>query len=512
MKIFAYAASGYAGRLVAVEVDIRRGIPGLDIVGLPDSAVKESRDRVRVAIHRSGFEFPRERILVNLSPADVRKEGASYDLPVAFGILAASNQLGQLNLGDGDAILCIGELRLDGSVCPVPGVLPAVAAAITAGIDRFLVPRGNLMEAVTLAEQGAFDIENLSDLRKNLLSSVDSVSHIPVPHPMHKQECPGMDISELRGQRLLKRVLEICAAGGHHLIVFGPPGSGKTMGVRTLPGLLPSLDSDRAVEVTRIWSQSGLIEEHQGLIRHPPFREPHHSSTAEGLVGGASGKPGEVSLAHGGILFLDEAPEFGSRVLQSLREPLESGRVAMARSGRQWWYPADFQLVMAMNPCPCGNLGREEVSCLCTPPEISRYWRRIGGALMDRVDIRIPVSPVDPQILLDPPGEDSQTVRQRVELARKKQRDRYRNDNWSRNADIPPGEVHKIVQLSGDAAVYFTESVRKLGLSSRAAHGVLRVARTLADLVNSIEVSADDVLEAVQHRRLGDRDLYWITL
>ena len=439
MRIFAYAASGYAGKLVSVEVDIRRGLPGLDIVGLPDSAIKESKERVRVAIHRSKFEFPKERILVNLSPADVRKEGASYDLPIAFGLLAASDQLGQLHLDDKDSILCIGELRLDGTVCPVSGVLPAVAAAMAEGIDRFLVPCGNLKEALTLANKGAFDIGNLADLRNDLSSSVTAASITGDNPAVHKQNVQMLDIAELRGQRLLKRTLEVCASGGHHLIVFGPPGSGKTMGVRTLAGLLPDMESAKAVEVTRIWSQSGLIGEHQGLICRPPFREPHHSSTAEGLVGGASGKPGEVSLAHGGILFLDEAPEFGSRVLQSLREPLESGRIDMARSGRQWWYPADFQLVMAMNPCPCGNLGREEVSCICTPPEISRYWRRIGGALMDRVDMRVPVAPVDPQSLLDPPDENSQTVRQRVERARQQQQQRYRNCAWTRNADIPPG-------------------------------------------------------------------------
>ncbi|OQX28622.1 MAG: hypothetical protein B0D92_07975 [Spirochaeta sp. LUC14_002_19_P3] len=507
MKIYAYAASGYAGQLVSVEVDIRRGIPGLDIVGLPDNAVRESRERVRIAISRSGFEFPKQRILVNLSPADLKKEGAAYDLPIAVGILAASNQLPLIS---GNDILCIGELLLDGSIRSVSGVLPAVAAAKNHGVNRFIVPAMNLPEALTLACKTAFGIAALQELVPALEQPQNLLPETVLVQEEASSSCE--DISELRGQPILKRGLEICAAGGHHLIVFGPPGSGKTMGIRTLPGLLPDLSPERALEVTRIWSQSGSLGERKGLIYRPPFREPHHTATSEGLVGGAAGKPGEVSLAHGGILFLDEAPEFGGRVLQSLREPLESGRIDLARAGRKWWYPADFQLVMAMNPCPCGNLGREEASCLCTAPEISRYWRRIGGALMDRVDIRVPVSPVDPQALLEPPGEDSRTVRERVNLARDMQLRRYHNCLWSINADIPPGELRKVVKLDDTSAIYFTEAVRKLGLSSRAAHGVLRVARSIADLSGRSDVDTDDILEAVQHRRLGDRDLYWTTL
>lgn len=508
MKIYAYAAAGYAGQLVAVEVDIRRGIPGLDIVGLPDGAVRESRERVRIAIHRSGFEFPRDRILVNLSPADLKKQGASYDLPIAFGILARS---GQVSWDNNESVLCLGELFLDGSVRSVHGVLPAVAAARSGGINHFIVPQGNLREALTLAPAGAFGISKLGELPEVFSGKKETLSDgYPQQDVTHNDNC--IDISELRGQPMLKRVLEICVSGGHHLIVFGPPGSGKTMGIRALVGLLPNLETEKSIEVTRIWSQSGYLGEQQGLIVRPPFREPHHSATAEGLVGGAAGKPGEVSLAHGGILFLDESPEFGSRVLQSLREPLESGRVDMARAGKQWWYPASFQLVMAMNPCPCGNLGREESSCLCTPPEISRYWRRIGGALMDRVDLRAPVTPVEPQTLLEAPGESSKEVRIRVERCRELQAHRYKDCSWRLNSEIPPGEIQNIVRLDGDSSMYFTEAVRKIGLSSRAAHAVLRVARTLADMANREHVLPEDILEAVQHRRFGDRDLYWTTL
>ena len=552
MKIYAYAAAGFAGRLVAVEVDIRRGIPGLDIVGLPDGAVRESRERVRVAIKRSGYRFPMDRILVNLSPADLKKEGASYDLPIAAGILAAS---GQIDPTEGNSVLCVGELLLNGTVQAVAGVLPAVAAAHEEGVERFVVPEGNLREAAAVAASRSVGLGHLRELSRVFGSSFlvgGAVGDVGVAgdsgvggaggaggesgvvgdagfggfagsggsagaapgDPVSRPDLSRIyqDIAEIRGQPVLRRVLEIAASGGHHLLVFGPPGSGKTMGVRSLAGLLPDMTPERSVEVTRIWSQAARLGVDSGRIIRPPFRDPHHSSTAEGLIGGAGGRPGEASLAHGGILFLDEAPEFGAKVLQSLREPLESRRIDMARAGRQWWYPANFQLVMAMNPCPCGNLGREEACCLCTAPEISRHWRKLGGALLDRVDIRVPVLPVKPECLLEPPGEGSESVRCRSLQARERQSRRYRGLSWDWNADIPPGELSRYAALDDEAAVYFSRAVSKLGLSSRAAHGILRVARTLADMAGRESLASDDVLEAVQHRRFGDRDLFWTTL
>jgi len=504
MKIFAYAPSGFAGTLVSVEVDVRRGIPGLDIVGLPDNAVRESRDRVRVSLRRSGFKFPADRVLVNLSPAGLKKEGASYDLPIAVGILSATGQLPVTGI---PSVLCAGELLLDGTVIPVNGVLPAVAAAMTGGIKRFIIPELNLGEALAIPGGIPVGIQNLRSL-PGLISGEWTSTQFPGNESPQQEDYP--DLSDLRGQPILRRALETAAAGRHHLLIFGPPGSGKTMAARAFPGLLPDLEPVKSLEVTRIWSQGGKISDVEGLIRRPPFREPHHTSSAEGLVGGGFGThPGEVSLSHGGVLFLDEAPEFGTRVLQTLREPLESGRVDMARAGKSWWYPADFQLQMAMNPCPCGNLGREEASCLCTTPEISRYWKHLGAALLDRVDIRVPVSMIEAEELLSAPGESTEMVRARVEEAREVQKHRFRDCPWTCNAEIPPGEISRFITIDDDSAAYLKKSVRKLGLSSRAAHGVLKVSRTLADLAGRDKVTVEDVLEAIQHRRYGDRDIYW---
>jgi len=510
MKIYAYAASGFAGRLVSVDVDIRRGIPGLDIVGLPDGAVRESRERVRVALRRSGFEFPRDRILVNLSPADLKKEGAAYDLPIAVGILERSGQIASV---DAPPVLCAGELLLDGSVRAVNGILPAAAAALDAGIRRFIVPIANRREARALAGIRAAGLAHLRDLPRLFRSEWPAASGETAEDPAEPDLCDDVgDLEDIRGQGLLKRALEAAAAGRHHLLIFGPPGSGKTMGARRFAGLLPDLDAPAALDVTRIWSQADKLGPESGLLRRPPFREPHHTASAEGLLGGGSGTPGEVSLAHKGVLFLDEAPEFGARVLQGLREPLESGRVVHARSGRTWWYPSEFQLLMAMNPCPCGNMGCEESACLCTPPEVNRYWRRLGGALLDRVDIRIPVAPVAPESLLGTSGESSETVRSRVEQARDLQRRRYGGRSWCCNADIPAGALQEFVPLDRSSAADFALAARKLGFSSRAAHGVLRVARTLADIDGCPDVDGDHILEAVQHRRYGDGDLFWSSL
>jgi magnesium chelatase family protein len=507
MTVIAHEPQGFEGRLVNVEVDIRRGIPGVDLVGLAAGAVREARERVRAAIRNSGFCFPLDRVLVNLAPADLPKEGSAYDLPMALAVLGAAGSVPDPGL----PFLALGELRLDGSVRPVRGVLPAVAAALAAGVDRFVVPIGNLAEARTIGVGQAYPIGRLQEatllldmLRKGL---APMASNEP---PRRAAESEVGDLSAIRGQALLRRALEVAAAGGHNLVLFGPPGSGKTMAVQRLPGILPSLSDEEAVEIAALRSLAGLFDPEEGLDARPPFRAPHHSASLEGLVGGGRRlKPGEISLAHRGILFLDEAPEFRRNVLQALREPLEEGRVSLVRAGAIARYPADFQLCLAANPCPCGNLGRRGRACLCSTQELQRYRKKIGGPLLDRIDIRVPMEPTSARELMGPRGESSEVVRGRVVAAIRLQEERFRGGGPRRNSRIGPDRVEAFCELSGGAGRVFERAVEKLSLSSRACHSILKIARTIADLEGGGAIEEDHVLEAVQHRRFGDDDAVW---
>jgi magnesium chelatase family protein len=495
-----------------VEVDIRRGLPGIDVVGLPDGAVRESKERVRVAIRNSGFTFPADRILVSLAPAAIRKEGSSYDLPIALGILAASGQMGP---EAGRDSMVLGELNLSGMVRPVMGVLSAVGTGLSGGVKSFLVPVENLAEAAALGHGAVFGIGSLREAALTLGSigrgeRPKAASGMNAQQPLEVQ-AGSVPISDIRGHKFLKRALEIAAAGRHNLLLFGPPGSGKTMAARSLPSILPPLCRQEALAVTRIHSIAGVLPPGAGLVSTPPFRMPHHSASKEGIIGGGRLlRPGEISLAHNGVLLLDEAPEFGMSLLQSLREPIEEATVCIARAGASVRFPAAFQLVMTFNPCPCGNLGREDHVCICSAVEIHKYWRRLGGALLDRVDIRVPLLPVPPAEMgrpVDP--QETAEIATRVHRAVAIQRDRYAGREFFANSRIPAGLMEACCPLEPGGLALLVKAAETLAVSSRAYHSILRIARTIADLEASELITPAHLTEAIEHRRYGDSDYCW---
>ncbi len=499
-RIFSCAVIGLEGVIVEVEVDYTSGMGGMIIVGLPDAAVQESRERVQSAIKNAGLAFPRKRVIVNLAPASVRKEGPAYDLPIALGVLALTGAIAHDSL---NGALVVGELSLDGTVRHARGVLPMAATARQQGYQRIFVPASDAAEAALIPDVEVIPAASLAELYLHLSGERIIAPHPPVTAESISAPAPT-DFREIKGQEHVKRALEVAAAGAHNCLMVGSPGSGKTLLARAMPGILPEMSVEEALEVTRIYSVADALPPEM-MIRTRPFRAPHHTISHAGLVGGGNWPhPGEISLAHRGVLFLDELPEFGSRVLEVMRQPIEDKVVTISRAQGTLTFPANFMLVSAMNPCPCGWFGDPVKPCTCAPSAVTKYQKRISGPLLDRIDIHIEVPRVDYQKLSDDRlGESSEAIRARVEAARQRQRERFsklKSNHILANADMRVGEIRQFCKLDDQSQSLMRAAMTQMQLSARAYHRVLKLARTIADLAGSGEIQSAHLAEALQYR------------
>lgn len=507
-KVKCYALDGLVGCDVDAEIDINSGLPGMEIVGLASTATKEAKERLRSAVKNSGFQYPMKRITVNLAPADIKKEGSFFDLAIAVGLLAASEQLASQNYKN---YVFIGELSLDGTLRAVNGVMPMLISAMQQGFSQFVLPAGNANEASFIDGAEVYAFDTLSEVVSFLLKSDE---YQPILHRSYREAVAlprkFADFSEVKGQTVAKRGLEIAVSGGHNVIMIGPPGAGKTLLARCVPGIMPDLTFAEAVEITKIHSVCGVLDSAVGIVAERPFRTPHHTTTIPTLVGGgAKSRPGEVSLANYGVLFLDEMPEYSRHALEALRQPLEDRKVTVARVQRSVEYPANFMLIASMNPCPCGNFGSKTHECTCNSHQIQTYLSRLSGPLMDRIDLQIEVDGVTfDELRRTPPAESSQSIKERTNRAREIQRKRFENDGISVNAEMSNSQLKKYCALDADGERLLERAFSRLALSARGATRVLKVARTIADLDGSDAIQPKHIGEAVQFRSLDKKYNY----